>query len=120
MQERRKVVITGLGPVTPVGTGVDDFWQGLTSGRNGVRTITRFPIDDLPVTVAGEVDFDPLDHLDLKEARRTDRFTQFGIAAAKLAWADAGEPADRLRTGRRDLRHRDRRHRDAPERSTTC
>ena len=57
-----------------------------------MRTITRFPIDDLPVTVAGEVDFDPLDHLDLKEARRTDRFTQFGIAAAKLAWADAGEP----------------------------
>ncbi len=57
-----------------------------------MRTITRFPIDDLPVTVAGEVDFDPLDHLDLKEARRTDRFSQFGIAAAKLAWADAGEP----------------------------
>ena len=57
-----------------------------------MRTITRFPVDDLPVTVAGEVDFDPLDHLDLKEARRTDRFTQFGVAAAKLAWADAGEP----------------------------
>ena len=61
-------------------------------GRNGVRTITRFPVDDLPVTVAGEVDFDPLDHLDAKEARRTDRFTQFGVAAAKLAWADAGDP----------------------------
>jgi 3-oxoacyl-[acyl-carrier-protein] synthase II len=61
-------------------------------GRNGVRTITRFPVDDLPVTVAGEVDFDPLDHLDAKEARRTDRFTQFRVAAAKLAWADAGDP----------------------------
>ncbi|MGH2596362.1 MAG: beta-ketoacyl-ACP synthase II [Actinomycetota bacterium] len=91
--ERPRVVITGIGPVTPIGIGVDDFWQGLASGRNGVRTITQFPIDDLPVTVAGEVDgFEPSDFLEVKEARRTDRFTQFGIAAAKLAWADAGDP----------------------------
>ncbi|MGZ4131191.1 MAG: beta-ketoacyl-[acyl-carrier-protein] synthase family protein, partial [Actinomycetota bacterium] len=91
--ERPKVVVTGLGPVTPVGIGVDAFWTGLTSGRNGVRTITRFPIDDLPVTVAGEVDgFEPGDFLEPKEARRTDRFSQFGIAAAKLAWEDAGSP----------------------------
>jgi 3-oxoacyl-[acyl-carrier-protein] synthase II len=90
---RRRVVVTGIGPVTPVGIGVDDFWTGLVNGRNGVRTITRFPIDDLPVTVAGEVDgFEPSDFLDLKETRRTDRFTQFGVAAAKLAWADAGDP----------------------------
>jgi 3-oxoacyl-[acyl-carrier-protein] synthase II len=79
--------------VTPVGIGVDDFWQGLASGRNGVRTITQFPIGDLPVSVAGEVDgFEPSEFLDVKEARRTDRFSQFGIAAAKLAWADAGDP----------------------------
>jgi 3-oxoacyl-[acyl-carrier-protein] synthase II len=91
--ERPKVVITGVGPVTPVGIGVDAFWAGLTSGRNGVRTITRFPIHDLPVTVAGEVDgFEPGDFLEPKEARRTDRFSQFGIAAAKLAWEDAGSP----------------------------
>jgi 3-oxoacyl-[acyl-carrier-protein] synthase II len=90
---RPKVVITGIGPVTPVGIGRDDFWAGLTSGRNGVRTITRFPIDDLNVTVAGEVDgFEPGDYLDPKEIRRTDRFTQFGVAAAKLAWEDAGDP----------------------------
>ena len=93
MSERRRVVITGIGPVTPVGTGVDAFWSGLTSGRNGVRTITRFPIDDLPVSVAGEVpDFEPSDWLDVKEARRTDRFTQFAIASAKLAWDDAERP----------------------------
>ncbi len=92
-EPRKKVVITGIGPVTPVGIGLDDFWTGMTSGRNGVRTITRFPIDDLPVTLAGEVDgFDPADFLEPKEARRTDRFTQFGVAAAKLAWEDAGEP----------------------------
>jgi 3-oxoacyl-[acyl-carrier-protein] synthase II len=92
MSDRRHVVITGIGPVTPVGIGVDDFWGGLTSGRNGVRTITRFPIDDLPVSVAGEVDFEPTMWLDPKEARRTDRFTQFAIASAKLAWEDAGSP----------------------------
>jgi 3-oxoacyl-[acyl-carrier-protein] synthase II len=89
----RKVVITGIGPVTSVGTGVDEFWAGMTGGRNGVRTITRFPIGDLPVSVAGEVDgFDATDFLDAKEARRTDRFTQFGIASAKLAWEDAANP----------------------------
>jgi 3-oxoacyl-[acyl-carrier-protein] synthase II len=89
----RKVVITGIGPVTPVGTGVDEFWTGMTGGRNGVRTITRFPIGDLPVSVAGEVDgFEATDFLDVKEARRTDRFTQFGIASAKLAWEDAASP----------------------------
>jgi 3-oxoacyl-[acyl-carrier-protein] synthase II len=91
-EPRKKVVITGIGPVTPVGIGLDDFWTGMTSGRNGVRTITRFPIATA-VTVAGEVDgFDPADFLEPKEARRTDRFTQFGVAAAKLAWEDAGEP----------------------------
>jgi 3-oxoacyl-[acyl-carrier-protein] synthase II len=91
--ERRRVVVTGIGPVTPVGTGVDSFWEGLTSGRNGVRTIQRFPIGDLPVSVAGEVpDFEPDRFLEPKEARRTDRFTQFSIAAAKLAMEDAGNP----------------------------
>jgi 3-oxoacyl-[acyl-carrier-protein] synthase II len=94
MPEARRVVITGIGPVTPVGTGVEEFATGLMTGRNGVRTITRFPIDDLPVSVAGEVpDFDPSAWLEVKEARRTDRFTQFAIASAKLAWRDAGEPA---------------------------
>jgi 3-oxoacyl-[acyl-carrier-protein] synthase II len=89
----RKVVITGIGPVTPVGTGVDDFWHGITTGRNGVREISRFDHSALSVSVAGEVpDFDPSAWLDPKEARRTDRFTQFAIAAAKLAWKDAGDP----------------------------
>src|ERR671923_211491 len=90
---RRRVVLTGIGPVTPVGIGVEDFWTGLTGGRNGVRTISRFPTDDLPVTVAGEVpDFDPAAWLDPKEIRRTDRFSHYAIAAAKLAWEDAGGP----------------------------
>ena len=90
---RRKVVVTGIGPVTPVGTGVDDFWTGLTSGRNGIRRIERFDTSDLSVTLAAEVpDFDPTAWLNPKEARRTDRFTQFAIASVKLAWEDAGNP----------------------------
>ncbi len=93
MTDRRRAVITGIGPVTPVGIGVDAFWAGMTGGRNGVRTISRFPIGDLPVSVAGEVDgFEATDFLDAKEARRTDRFTQFGVASAKLAWEDAAAP----------------------------
>jgi 3-oxoacyl-[acyl-carrier-protein] synthase II len=93
MAERRRTVITGIGPVTPIGTGVSEFWTGLMSGRNGVRTITAFPIEDLTVSVAGEVpDFDPSAWLDTKEARRTDRFSQLAIASAKLAWEDAGRP----------------------------
>jgi 3-oxoacyl-[acyl-carrier-protein] synthase II len=93
MSQERRAVITGIGPVTPVGIGVDPFWAGMIGGRNGVRTITRFPIDDLPVTLAGEVDgFEPSEFMDTKEARRTDRFTQFGLASAQLAWQDAGTP----------------------------
>ncbi len=93
MREDRKVVVTGIGPVTPVGTGVEDFWQGLTSGRSGIRRIQRFDPSDLPVTLAGEVDgFEPGDWLDAKEARRTDRFSQFAVASAQLAWNDAGKP----------------------------
>jgi 3-oxoacyl-[acyl-carrier-protein] synthase II len=91
--DRPRIVITGIGPVTPVGTGVDDFWTGMTSGRNGIRHITQFPTDDLPVTLAGEVpDFEASAFLDVKEARRTDRYAQFAIAAGQLAWDDAGSP----------------------------
>ena len=93
MGGRRKVVITGIGPVTPIGVGLEDFWSGATSGRNGIGPITRFDTSDLPVRISAEVkDFDPRDWLDPKEARRTDRFVQYAVAAAKLAWADAGDP----------------------------
>jgi 3-oxoacyl-[acyl-carrier-protein] synthase II len=100
VEERRKVVITGIGPVTPVGIGVDAFWDGLTSGRNGVHTIEAFDTSDLPVSVAGfPTDFVVGDHLDAKEARRTDPFSQYAIASAKLAWADAGDPEVRSDRG---------------------
>jgi 3-oxoacyl-[acyl-carrier-protein] synthase II len=93
LSERPRVVITGIGAVTPVGTGVDDFWAGMTGGRNGIHAITQFPTDDLSVKVAGEVDgFDPAAYLGPKEVRRTDRVVQFALASTTLAWADAGEP----------------------------
>ncbi len=89
----RRVVITGIGPVTPVGTGVEGFWSAMIAGKNGVRPIERFDTSDLPVKLAGEVgDFDVSQWLDPKEARRSDRFSHFAIASAKLAWEDAGNP----------------------------
>ena len=88
-----RVVVTGIGPVTPVGTGVDEFWTGLTSGRNGIGRIERFDPSDLPVTLSGDVrDFDPSRWMEPKEIRRTARFTHYAIASAKLAWEDAGSP----------------------------
>jgi 3-oxoacyl-[acyl-carrier-protein] synthase II len=89
----RRVVVTGIGPVTPVGVGREPFWDALTSGRSGIGEITQFDASEFPVRIAGEVkDFDPADWMERKAARRTDRVVHLGIAAAKLAWKDAGEP----------------------------
>jgi 3-oxoacyl-[acyl-carrier-protein] synthase II len=88
-----RVVVTGIGPVTPVGTGVEEFWTGLTTGRNGIGPIERFDPSDLPVRLCGDVrDFDPTLWMDAKEIRRTDRFVHYAIASAKLAWQDAATP----------------------------
>ncbi len=84
-------MITGVGVVTPLGIGKEAFWDGLANGRSGIRRITRFDPSDLSSQIAGEVpDFEPLDFMDRKDARRMDRFTQFAVAAAALALADAG------------------------------
>jgi 3-oxoacyl-[acyl-carrier-protein] synthase II len=100
-EERRRVVVTGIGPVTPVGTGREAFWDSLVAGRVGIRRIERFDPSDLPVRIGGEVsDFDPAAYLGPKEIKRTDRAVHFAVAAAKLAWADAREPSvDQARTG---------------------
>jgi len=97
----RRVVVTGIGPVTPVGIGVEDFWERLTSGHTGVSLISHFDPEGMPVKIAGEIhDFKPEDWLTPKEVKRTDRCVHFAIAAAKLAWKDAGEPTvDHARTG---------------------
>ncbi|MCF2943988.1 beta-ketoacyl-ACP synthase II [Paenibacillus tarimensis] len=93
---RKRVVITGLGPISPVGTGIEPFWSSLKEGRSGIGTITRFDTTNFNTKIAGEVkDFDPTDYMDKKEARRMDRFTQFAVAAAGMALKDAGLDLER-------------------------
>jgi 3-oxoacyl-[acyl-carrier-protein] synthase II len=88
---RKRVVITGLGAVTALGSSVDLLWDGLIHGRSGIRRITQFDPSDLPCQIAGEIpDFDPDQYIDRKEARRLPRSTQIALASAKQAVADAG------------------------------
>ena len=90
---KRRVVITGLGAVTPCGIGVDNFWKAMLEGKSGVSTIERINTEGQAVKIAAEIkdkDFNPEDYIDPKDAKRMDRFTQFGIVAADEAIADAG------------------------------
>jgi 3-oxoacyl-[acyl-carrier-protein] synthase II len=91
MTGRRRVLITGIGIVTPIGTGLTAFRDGLRHGRSPVRRIDRFDPSPFRSQVAAQIDdFDPLDHLDAKTARQLDRFSQFGLVAGRQAMADAG------------------------------
>ena len=88
--ESRRVVVSGIGAITPIGHGKEGLWQGAAAGRSGIGTITRFDHSALDVKVAGEItDFDPLDHFDAKSARRMDRFAQMALAATEMAVRDA-------------------------------
>ncbi len=103
MSERR-VVVTGLGVVSPVGSDIETFWKSLTEGRSGVQRYTAFDSEIYDCKIAGEVrDFEPAKHFKSpKDARRTDRFTQLAMAAAKSALADSGidlDSVDRERFG---------------------
>ncbi len=100
----RRVVITGLGPVTPIAVGREAFHRAQLEGKSGIRRITRYDPDayQLNVKIAGEVDVNIDDYLDRKEARRLDRFVQLALIAAELALRDAGLTASELdpeRTG---------------------
>src|SRR4051812_24352188 len=92
----RRVAITGIGPVTPVGIGRDAFWDALMHGRSGAHPLTRFDTENFPVRIAAEIDdFDASEYLPPKRARKLERFSQFAYAAAKLALDDASlEPSD--------------------------
>ena len=98
-----RVVITGLGVVSPVGIGKDAFWDAMMTGKNGIDKITRFDATEYKAQVAGEVkDFEPADYMDKKESKRIDRYAQFAVAAAKMAIEDAKldlEAEDRERIG---------------------
>ena len=87
----QRVVVTGLGAVTPIGNTVAEYWEGLTSARNGVEAITLFDAAQHACRFAAEVkDFDPSGFIEPKEAKRWDRFCKFGVVAAKQALADSG------------------------------
>ncbi len=93
----RRVVVTGLGPVTPIGVGADAFLRAQHRGANGIREITRFDACDFSVRIAGEVDVEVEDYLDRKEARRLDRYVHFALIGAALALEDAGLSEDDVR-----------------------
>ncbi len=87
----RRVVVTGLGAVTPVGNDVESMWTALKNGESGIDYITKFDTDDLKVKIAGEVkNFDPTLYIEKKELRKTELFTQYAVAAATQAVKDSG------------------------------
>ncbi|HET6746275.1 MAG TPA: beta-ketoacyl-ACP synthase II [Candidatus Limnocylindria bacterium] len=100
MSERR-VVVTGIGAVTPVGSGAEGLWAGVVRNQSAVREIDRFDASIFPSRIAAQIDdFRPEDHLDAKRARRLDRFSQLSVASARMAveqagWTDAARSADR-------------------------
>ena len=101
--EKRRVVITGVGPITPIGTTRDGFWDGLQRQRSAVRSISRFDPSIFRSHNAAEInDFVPTDHLENKRAKRLDRFAQFSVVGAQMALADADldlSKEDRERVG---------------------
>jgi 3-oxoacyl-[acyl-carrier-protein] synthase II len=85
-----EVVVTGIGLVTPIGTGTEEFWSGLMGGRSGTAEIKAFDASELPVRIAAELpEFDPTEYMSQRDISRTDRFTQVAVGAASLAWDEA-------------------------------
>ncbi len=98
----KRVVVTGVGPVTSIGVGADAFLEGQREGRNGIRAITHFDASELSVRIGGEVDVDVSAYIDRKEAKRLDRFVHLALIGSDLALADAGLTPDEVageRTG---------------------
>ena len=92
-----RVVVTGMGAVTPIGNSVDEFFDHVKAGKCGIDFITAFDTTDFSVKIAAEVkDFDPKNYMDAKEARRMGRFSQFAIAAAREAIDDSGIDPERI------------------------
>jgi len=88
--KNHRVVVTGMGAVTPLGIGVENTWKALLAGRSGARPITHFDVSDLPTKFAAQVTgFDPKEYMDFRDARRSAEFTRFAVAAAKQAVQDA-------------------------------
>ena len=87
----KRVVVTGLGVISPVGNDVDTFWNSIVSGKNGIDTITHFDPSEFKTKLAAEVkEFDPLLYVDKAEVRKTDLFTLYALGAASQAVSDSG------------------------------
>lgn len=94
---KKRVVITGMGALTPIGNNVQEFWQALLAGKSGITKVTFFDASEYATQIVGEVKgFEPGNYMDKKEARRMDRFTQMAIAAAKMAITDSGLDLDKI------------------------
>jgi len=92
-----RVVITGIGVISPIGIGKDIFWESLINGKSGVDYITKFDTEDYPTKIAAEVkDFDPVNYIDKKDAKRMDRYSQFAVAASKIAIQDSKINLDKI------------------------
>ena len=100
---KRRVVVTGMGAITPIGNNVEEFWSGIKAGKVGIGPITKFDATDYKASLAGEVkDFVAKDLMDFKAAKRMETFSQYAVAASKEAFADAGldmEKEDPYRVG---------------------
>ena len=99
----KRVVVTGLGALTPIGNNLKDFWSGLIAGKSGSAPVTYFDTEKFKTKFACELkDFDPLEFLDRKQQRKMDRFTQYGMVSTDEAIIDSGidlEKIDKLRVG---------------------
>ena len=96
----KKIVITGMGAVTPVGIGVDAYWKNITAGKSGIDTIKSFDPSELAVQIAGEIkNFTPTDYLEKDLVRKTDPFMQYAYIAAEEALKQSGITIEPERTG---------------------
>ncbi|MDP6053934.1 MAG: beta-ketoacyl synthase N-terminal-like domain-containing protein, partial [Candidatus Latescibacteria bacterium] len=86
-----RVVVTGMGVLSPIGLTLESYWDGLCAGRSGIGPITKFDVTDFPSKIAGELKgFIATDHLDHKEVRRMDEFVQYAVVATRMALEDSG------------------------------
>jgi len=98
----RRVVITGVGVYSPVGSDKTEFWDNLVAGKSGVSAVESFDVSQYPSRIAGEIkDFDPTKYMEKRETKKVDRYTQFGVAAALQAWSDAG--LDKLKLNKENI-----------------
>lgn len=98
---KRRVVVTGIGVISPIGTGLEKYWDSLKKGVNGVGRITHFDASDLDAQIAAQVDdYDPLVYLTKKEIKRMDKFTHFAVGSAKMALEDSGIDTEKVNMDR--------------------